>query len=477
MALVNPNIAMSYRAPEIQPQNMLADYAAIQQIKGAQTQQEVSRMQLEKMKRDDEDLRQIQAKAVAAGGPSDLNTIADAYIKSGNPKYVEFGTNLRMKLDEKANFARIMGGGQPPSAAPTAAPSEAYPGYNESIGMGAPVNALAPAAAPAVSANALAPSNVDAMRQKRDQLLALGTTQSIAAAKAIESDIALASREPVYHNVPGVGLVDPRTGRVVTPSVEKAAAPVKNIANINPNDFTPASIQQFSSSGNYADLVPRKAVGTGEGAIPKAPIGYRVTKSGDLEAIPGGPAAGKPMTDLQKQALKKDFANDTSKVKSAVSTADELEKLTDELVGNPDKQITPHPGLGGITGYSALLPSLPSGAAAKAEQKLDTFKGKIKALGRAIASQEGKLGNMAVQEWQMVSDAVQAINPRAGNLDMQMRDVVRQARDLARNMKDKFDLTYEDQNSLQVPTSTLGKPAAAAPAAGPNIDALLNKYK
>ena len=178
--------------------------------------------------------------------------------------------------------------------------------------------------------------------------------------------------------------------------------------------------------------------------VPKAPVGYRVTATGDLEAIPGGPAANKPMTDLQKQAYKKDFAADTYKIKSAVDTANELETLTDTLIGNPDKGVKAHPGLRGITGYAGVLPSLPSSDAAKAEQKLDTFKGKIKALGRSIASQDGKLGNMAVQEWQFISDAVQAINPRAGNLDEQMRDVVRQAKQLAKNMQGKFDLTYED---------------------------------
>jgi len=192
------------------------------------------------------------------------------------------------------------------------------------------------------------------------------------------------------------------------------------------------------------------------------PVTGKIVFASREEALKGRmtPASSenKPMTALQQQALKKDFANDTSKVKSAIATADELEKLTDELVGNPDKKIAPHPGLSGITGYSALLPSLPSGEAAKAEQKLETFKGKIKALGRAIASQEGKLGNMAVQEWQMVSDAVQAINPKAGNLDVQMKDVVRQARDLARNMKDKFDLTYEDTTPAAAP----GRPAPAA---------------
>jgi hypothetical protein len=207
--------------------------------------------------------------------------------------------------------------------------------------------------------------------------------------------------------------------------------------------------------------------GEGGGApVPKAPSGYRFNKSGDLEPIPGGPAAGKPLTDLQKQGLKKDFAADTSKIKAAVDTADEMEKLTDDLVGNTDKKIKPHPGLGGIRGYQGLLPSfaespVTSGNAAKAEQKLETFKGKIKALGRSIASLDGKLGNMAVQEWQMVSDSVQAIKPTAGNLEEQMRDAVRQARLLAKNLRDKFDLTYEDTT----PTAAPGRPAAAlAPA-------------
>ena len=221
--------------------------------------------------------------------------------------------------------------------------------------------------------------------------------------------------------------------------------------------------------------------GGGGEAVPKAPSGYRVTKSGDLEAIPGGPAAGKPMTDLQKQGLKKDFAADTSKIKAAVDTADEMEKLTDDLVGNPDKKIAPHPGLSGIKGFQGLLASFPespvtSGNAAKAEQKLETFKGKIKALGRSIASLDGKLGNMAVQEWQMVSDSVQAIKPTAGNLDEQMRDAVRQARLLAKNLRDKFDLTYEDT----APAAAPGTPAPAAVGGIPNmsdIDAEIARRK
>jgi len=165
----------------------------------------------------------------------------------------------------------------------------------------------------------------------------------------------------------------------------------------------------------------------------------------------------KPLTALQTQKLKTEKAADTAHVSASQSTADELEKLTNELVGSEDGKIKPHPGLGGITGFAAYLPNLPKGDARQAQQKLDTFKGKILALGRGMASQDGKLGNMAVQEWKFVSDAVQAIDPKAGNLDEQMRDVVRQAKAFATRQKSKFESTYEDTG-------------AAAPAAGRGVD-------
>ena len=76
MALVNPNIAMSYRGVEVPQQNALADYAAIQQIQSGQRQAEVSQMQIAQMRRDDATLKQIQAKSMENGGPADLDSIA-----------------------------------------------------------------------------------------------------------------------------------------------------------------------------------------------------------------------------------------------------------------------------------------------------------------------------------------------------------------------------------------------------------------
>lgn len=201
MAL-NPNIALGVRGVEVA--NPLAQYAQVAQIQSMQNQNQVSQMQLDQMRRDEATLQQIQAKAVENGGPADINQIADAYLKSGNPKFVEFGVGLRQKLDERAQIARIMGMGQ----TPTAAPAPAAPTTNAlaptmqagALGSGtfgmAPeprVNQLAPAPAPA--ANALATpggSDVNTLFAQQNAFMAMGKPEM---ARALDARIALASRQ------------------------------------------------------------------------------------------------------------------------------------------------------------------------------------------------------------------------------------------------------------------------------------------
>jgi len=69
MALVNPNIAMSYRQPDIQAPNALAQYAQIQQIQGGQQAQDLARFQL----------------GAAQRAEATQNALADAYGQSVDP--------------------------------------------------------------------------------------------------------------------------------------------------------------------------------------------------------------------------------------------------------------------------------------------------------------------------------------------------------------------------------------------------------
>lgn len=131
MALVNPNIAMSFRQPEFRPRNAMAEYAQMQQIEGGQRQAEVADMQLESLRRERDALSQIQAAIVAKGGPADLGAAADAMLKSGNPKYFAQGLAIQETLKKQALLSRYesqYGGGAPamPSSAPGAmvAPAE-----------------------------------------------------------------------------------------------------------------------------------------------------------------------------------------------------------------------------------------------------------------------------------------------------------------------------------------------------------------
>jgi len=94
MALVNPNIAMSFRQPEFTPRNALAEYAQIQQIQGGQRQAEVADMQLRRMRQEDEDIERIHQIAMKNGGPDSRMEMGRALFASRNPTQRELGYKI-----------------------------------------------------------------------------------------------------------------------------------------------------------------------------------------------------------------------------------------------------------------------------------------------------------------------------------------------------------------------------------------------
>ena len=214
MAL-DPNIALGVRGVEVA--NPLAQYAQVAQIQSMQNQNQVSQMQLDQMRRDEATLQQIQAKAVEHGGPADIRQIANAYLNSGNPKFIEFGVGLRQKLDERDQIAKIMSMGQtptvaPPPAAPTTnalAPTmqagalgsgtfgmAPEPRVNQLAPAAAPMTApaAAPMTAPAAAPAATAPGGLDVntLFAQQNAFMAMGKPEM---ARALDARIALASRQ------------------------------------------------------------------------------------------------------------------------------------------------------------------------------------------------------------------------------------------------------------------------------------------
>ena len=104
MALVNPNIAMSYRGIELPQQNALADYAAIQQIQGGRQAQELNALKIQEAQRAEaKDISRTNALAQAG---TDDTAIANALLKSGDLKgYSDF---LKSRTEQSSASTKLL---------------------------------------------------------------------------------------------------------------------------------------------------------------------------------------------------------------------------------------------------------------------------------------------------------------------------------------------------------------------------------
>jgi hypothetical protein len=442
MAL-DPNISLGVKGIEIA--NPLAQYSQVAQLQSSQMQNQVSQMQLEQMQRDEATLQQIQAKAAEHGGPSDLNEIADAYIKSGNPKFVEFGVGLRQKLDDRMQFMNIMGMGNKPAPAPAAMPSEAGAAAPVPTNALAPApattNALAPVAPPAPSVNALAPpaaADVTTLRRQRDQLLALGTTQSIAAARALDADIALASKEVVYHNVPGVGLVDPRTGRVIVESKESTQPEIKQYEYARSQGYK-GSLFDFKREMANAGRTP---------AQPSAPVAVVDPVTGKQVYVSRERAMGMTPAAAMESLPPKEIQKREAALPQATSAIKGFETKSDSFVNDLQK-LRDHPGLSQITGVVAgRIPAVTAdGRAAQALYDKVVAKGGFQALQdlRDASKTGGALGNISNQEGKQLTASFSAIDRRQEAKDVKaaIDEAIGNVQGAKTRMREAYDATYQ----------------------------------
>jgi len=134
-----------------------------------------------------------------------------------------------------------------------------------------------------------------------------------------------------------------------------------------------------------------------EGKDDKAPSGYRYTKGGDLEAIPGGPADVKRQQQEQKTAAAID------------GVSSDLDRLA--LVAN---QLKNHPGLNGITGIRGAIPNIPGSQSANAEALLETLKSQtafsVLQTMRNNSKTGGALGQVSDKEGQLLQNNLAALS-------------------------------------------------------------------
>ena len=484
---LDPTIVNAYQAPKFNMPDPLQDVAALEQIKSGRVARQLHEQQLAQIQQDRSALEKLRQNIAGAGGPPDLDVAANEMIKSGVQHYVDLGYKILEKRQFQKNFLAAMGGGEPAPAQPTpvatTAPIQSPSLSVENLsagGTGVKMRSNLPEQTPAPTNALLGPSGLPSnfgdnvlaqiaeLERKRNGLTMLAAQNPAIMPMVSELSRQIAELRRPQTFSPGQTIVLPGQAPITLPSAPQRPIGVSRGETLyGPNG-------EIIARG-MAPEAPAPALTTI--VNPKNP-NEKLTVDARSGKVIGVADTTKPLSELQQLKLQKDAAADLSSVNNAKTTTNELQKLADDLLGNPEKGTAPHPGLSGITGLASKIPNLPSSSAAQAQQKLETFKGKIKTFGRQLASQEGKLGNMAVQEWKFISDSVESIDPYAGNLDEQLRNAVRQARDFASRMQEKYDLSYEGVNvSPRSTAKSAGAPTAAPAGKGkPSVDDLLKKY-
>ena len=420
-----------------------------------QVAMEANQLKLQELKRDRDEMMQLQEQLKGMGQAPDLDKFLDAYIATGRPEYVEMGIKGKQKLKEQRAYANLIGGAAPSApvnAMAQQAPVAAAPAaFGAELGMGmygmAPTNALArPAPAAAAPVNALAQPAVAGTRKRINDLMTFAAqnpsmaSQAMAQAQLLQDQLEMDVRREPKEQLP--------------PRLQDRFVPVGKMV------FDRETQQYISPPQSSAEAPQPRAAAAREPAAPGAP---------------------KPLTAQQevqrRDKLGKEFKAAANAVQTTQDVLDSIQNVKDA------------PGLNRATGYLGKLPSMSEGAAAQAETRFQNLKGKVTALGKAQAAATGAIGSIANQEWKILADQIAALElvKGTGPLLEQLDLVEAQAQGAMERIRDSYQRQFGEDferfpqfRDLPPPKSTIKSRKSSgvvAPAAAPNIDALLDKYK
>jgi hypothetical protein len=451
---IDPSIALQYKPMELP--DPLERATKQQNLLTSQAQLKESEYKLQKLQSDEARLNQFYQSVAANGGPKNGLEIEDAMFKSGIPAAVDKALQLRstrLQIEsERQRISNIMGN-QMPTGAPAANESLALPttapvanALAPAPAANAPVaNALAPAPTAAPVVNALAAPNVDDLRRRRDLLLQDGSPQALELAKSIDKDIALLSKEPVYHNVPGVGLVDPRTGKVIAESKEKTPLQINYAAAVS-QGFK-GSIFDYERAIKMAGRTPAAL------PTPSAPVEVLDPKTGKSILVSRDEAIRGRMTPAKaiEGVTPKDKQKRESAYPQATAAVNGFEKKSDSFIRDL-QELRDHPGLSSITGIAAgRLPGITgSGRAAQALFDKAVAKGGFQALQdlRDASKTGGALGNVSNQEGKQLTASFAAIDRRQDAPDVikAIDQAISDIQGARTRTREAYDMTYEYKN-------------------------------
>lgn len=470
---IDPSISMGVRSLEVP--NPLNQLAQVSQIQASQRQGEVAQMQLEDLKNDRIEMQKLQQDIIAKGGNPDLRSLAATLLKS--PKHFMQGVELTQKLDEQdryeATLKKIYGGGAA-ATAPAAAPmAPAQPGALGSGTFGvmpapaaAPANALAPAAPAAAPSNALInqPNSPEQLEARIAMLAPFANRPGVQAQISGLQTQLTELRKPIVGS-PGSTIYN-AAGNVIASVPAQPTDLMRNYEYAKREGYK-GSIFDYEREMKMAGRTPVQ---------PSAPVAV-VDETGKTRYVSREEAISKGMTPATafEGLTPKEIQKREAALPAATSAVKGFESKSDSFIKDL-KALRDHPGLSEITGFAAgRLPGITdAGRAAQALYDKVVAKGGFQALQdlRDASKTGGALGNVSNQEGKQLTASFAAIDRR------QNADDVRAALDTAiadvegarTRMREAYDDTYKYKNAPR-------GAAPAAPAAAPNIDALLEKYK
>jgi hypothetical protein len=149
----------------------------------------------------------------------------------------------------------------------------------------------------------------------------------------------------------------------------------------------------------------------------------------------------KPLTAPQEAKLRDNITKDYRSAKSTIDMMDGVVRAVNDVRNlSPDQKEA-------ITGFSGYVPSVLSSSRA-ADTKMKNLQGKVTQMGKTAASLSGAIGQMAVQEWRIVSDMIASLDVTGmepKDLNDQLDIIEGQARRAASITRDAYENQYVEE--------------------------------
>jgi len=453
MALVNPNIAMSFRQPEIQAPNALAQFAQIQQIQGGRQAQELNALKMQ----------EAQAALEERNALRQLNPAEADYENQ------LFRVNPQLGIAYRKERAAAEASGAATAASRAAASTSEFElkakqrkflaDLKRDLSSNPSDANITAFGEDAVLQGLYTPEQAQATVQQLLAIPAADRQQIFAQSGASAADL---RPQPV---APGSSLV--QGGRVVF------TAPERQDTDLIRN-FNAAKAQGFT--GNLFDYERRiKEAGRTPAQAPQPSAPVAVVD----------PATGKPVLVSREEALRNRMtpaaAMESLSPKEIQTREAALPQATAAVKGFAAKSesfvkdllaLRDHPGLSQITGIAAgRLPGLTAdGRAAQALYDKVVAKGGFQALQdmRDASKTGGALGNVSNQEGKQLTASFAAIDRRQDAPDVRaaIDEAVASIEGAKVRMREAYDSTYSYKAG--------SAPAAAAPKLAPQDQEALN---